>query len=226
MHWEGQILRYAPSDLTVFLDGEFPSWMDRWYANQRAHTYKSADAKSKLPMQFGAPHRCIADCSPDDDAQRELIARKGTEHERTFLATLKNEGCAVFECPNDESAATKTFAAMRDGAHVIYQACLQMSEWGGYADFLAKLVGASQLGDHHYEVWDTKLARSPKPYFLVQLCAYAEMLQSSGKKLPGVDFLVSKPFLLEHLREAISTVLPEPGSTEPTGGSRNESKRG
>ena len=51
-------------------------------------------------------------------------------------------------------------------------------------------------------------ARSPRQP-VVMITAYAEMLQSSGKKLPGVDFLVSKPFLLEHLREAISTVLPD-----------------
>jgi len=42
---------------------------------------------------------------------------------------------------------------------------------------------------------------------VVMITAYAEMLQSSGKKLAGVDFLISKPFLLEHLREAISSVL-------------------
>ena len=54
-------------------------------------------------------------------------------------------------------------------------------------------------------------ARSPRQP-VVMITAYAEMLQSSGKKLPGVDFLVSKPFLLEHLREAISTVLPDSDS--------------
>lgn len=63
-------------------------------------------------------------------------------------------------------------------------------------------------------------ARSPgQP--VVMITAYAEMLQSSGKKLPGVDFVVSKPFLLEHLRAAISTVLPEVGSkTGPRKGSK------
>ena len=64
-------------------------------------------------------------------------------------------------------------------------------------------------------------ARAPRQP-VVMITAYAEMLQSSGKKLPGVDFLVSKPFLLEHLREAISTVLPEAGSQ---GGTLNESKK-
>lgn len=51
-------------------------------------------------------------------------------------------------------------------------------------------------------------ARSPgQP--VVMITAYAEMLQSAGKPLPGVDFVISKPFLLEHLREAISSVLPD-----------------
>jgi CheY-like chemotaxis protein len=67
-------------------------------------------------------------------------------------------------------------------------------------------------------------ARSPSQP-VVMITAYAEMLQSSGKKLPGVDFLVSKPFLLEHLREAISTVLPDVSPNGPKGGNRGESKK-
>lgn len=43
---------------------------------------------------------------------------------------------------------------------------------------------------------------------VVMITAYAEMLQSSGTSLPGVDFIISKPFLLENLREAISRVTP------------------
>src|SRR6185312_7954374 len=58
---------------------------------------------------------------------------------------------------------------------------------------------------------------------VVMITAYAEMLQSSGKKLNGVDFLISKPFLLEHLREAIATVLPEP---QPKSGGKPGSKHG
>jgi CheY-like chemotaxis protein len=58
------------------------------------------------------------------------------------------------------------------------------------------------------ELAATIKARAPRQP-VVMITAYAEMLQSSGTQLPGVDFLVSKPFLLEHLREAISTVLPD-----------------
>ena len=68
-------------------------------------------------------------------------------------------------------------------------------------------------------------SRSPRQP-VVMITAYAEMLQSSGKKLPGVDFLVSKPFLLEHLREAISKVLPESDSNPPKNGNPGGSKKG
>lgn len=43
---------------------------------------------------------------------------------------------------------------------------------------------------------------------VVMITAYAEMLQASGNPLTGVDFCISKPFLLENLREAISKVAP------------------
>jgi CheY-like chemotaxis protein len=39
---------------------------------------------------------------------------------------------------------------------------------------------------------------------VVMITAYAEMLQSSGNPLTGVDFVLGKPFLLENLREAIT----------------------
>jgi CheY-like chemotaxis protein len=41
---------------------------------------------------------------------------------------------------------------------------------------------------------------------IVMITAYAEMLQSSGNSLTGVDFVISKPFLLENLRDAIVKV--------------------
>ena len=50
-------------------------------------------------------------------------------------------------------------------------------------------------------------ARNPKQP-VVMITAYAEMLQASGNPLTGVDFVISKPFLLENLREAIAKVAP------------------
>jgi CheY-like chemotaxis protein len=53
-------------------------------------------------------------------------------------------------------------------------------------------------------------ARNPKQP-VVMITAYAEMLQSARTPLPGVDFIISKPFLIENLREAIAKVTPGDG---------------
>jgi CheY-like chemotaxis protein len=57
-------------------------------------------------------------------------------------------------------------------------------------------------------------ARAPNQP-IVMITAYAEMLQASGHTLTGVDFVISKPFLLENLREAIVKVLRGKNSPGP-----------
>ena len=60
-------------------------------------------------------------------------------------------------------------------------------------------------------------ARAPRQP-VVMITAYAEMLQASGNPLTGVDLIISKPFLLENLREAIAKVTP-PGTSSVSGAS-------
>ena len=43
---------------------------------------------------------------------------------------------------------------------------------------------------------------------IVMVTAYAEMLQAGGHPLKGVDVIISKPFLLQNLREAIAKSIP------------------
>jgi len=43
---------------------------------------------------------------------------------------------------------------------------------------------------------------------VVMITAYAELLQASRNPLTGVDHVISKPFLLENLRAAITKVAP------------------
>ena len=45
---------------------------------------------------------------------------------------------------------------------------------------------------------------------IVMITAYAEMLKASGQPMTGVDHVISKPFLLEHLREAIEKTTAAP----------------
>lgn len=45
---------------------------------------------------------------------------------------------------------------------------------------------------------------------VILITAYAEMLRGSEKPIEGIDHLISKPFLLEHLREAIVLTTASP----------------
>jgi uncharacterized protein len=125
------------------------------------------------------------------DAQAELLAAKGQEHERAWLRRFIAEGRRVVSIDASledagrrrdwEADAARTVAAMRGGADVIYQGVFADGDWHGIGDFLVKVEGdrvesPSALGDWHYEAWDTKLARRTKPYFVLQLCHYTEQL--------------------------------------------------
>jgi CheY-like chemotaxis protein len=50
-------------------------------------------------------------------------------------------------------------------------------------------------------------AQNPKQP-VVMITAHAETLEASQTPLTGIDALISKPFLLENLREAIARTLP------------------
>ncbi|KAB2653668.1 MAG: response regulator [Verrucomicrobia bacterium] len=49
---------------------------------------------------------------------------------------------------------------------------------------------------------------------VVLITAYAEMLKSGENPLTGVDLIISKPFLLENLREAIEKTTPGKAATK------------
>jgi uncharacterized protein len=117
-------------------------------------------------------------CADDEHAQ--LIQRKGHEFEARYLARLEATHPDLIKIDHadrdPDRLAAETLAAMRTGAPVIYQATLLHEDLVGHADFLRRVERPSALGDWSYEVIDTKLARSEKPKFVLQLCFYSELL--------------------------------------------------
>ena len=116
------------------------------------------------------------------DDQAELIFRKGREHEAAYLARLRAEGKSVAEISLEpdfdwERAARETEEAIRAGVDVVYQGVLMDDRWRGQADFLERQP------DGTYEAVDTKLARSAKPAYILQLCFYSERLA----RIQGVE---------------------------------------
>ena len=153
----GQLV-FSPSDLIRYLASPFASWMDRFYLQNPGEI--SPDAKTE---------------------DEKLIAEAGNEHERTVLTEWKLSVPTLVEVSNSDSGAarTTTLSAINAKAAIIYQAALEAERFAGFADFLK--LDASGV----YEVWDTKLARTPKPYYAIQLCCYSEMLAAmTGTPMP------------------------------------------
>jgi len=104
----------------------------------------------------------------------ELLARKGTEHETRYIDQLGAGVVRIESTPDLEEAARKTLEAMRAGADYIHQGVVFNGRWIGYIDLLEKVATPSNLGNWSYEVADTKLARSVKPHFILQLALYSD----------------------------------------------------
>jgi predicted RecB family nuclease len=158
-------LRFSPSDLIQFLEGDFAAWCERFKADSSGKGQRIA-TEPALFQQDG------------DDEERALAARRGIAHEVAYLELLRAREPGLVSIPNNAHAADATSAAMQAGAPIVYQGTLNAGDWTGIADFLHRVDHGSKPNEHLYEPWDTKLARSVKPYFIIQLCAYADMLES------------------------------------------------
>src|SRR5439155_25482241 len=121
---------------------------------------------------------------PDDEtAVGRLAADKGGKHDTNYQKHLESSGKEVFRVPREDSAKAWriTLEAIKAGHDIIYQARLELAPFIGFADFLFRVPDRK---GPFYEVCDTKLAHSVKPYYLVQLCAYGEMLRAIQGELP------------------------------------------
>jgi predicted RecB family nuclease len=165
---------YAASDLNNFLECEHLTELDRLVAlGEKA-----------------APER--------DDPQADLIARKGDEHEKRYLATLRDSmpgaltefGRPEHSVAGFEAAAQETIAAMERGDALIYQGTFFDGEFLGHPDFLRRIEVPCERWPWSYEVIDTKLALNTKPYFLIQLCNYSEHLARIQGTMPEFGYIV------------------------------------
>ncbi|HYN62972.1 MAG TPA: TM0106 family RecB-like putative nuclease, partial [Candidatus Limnocylindrales bacterium] len=132
------------------------------------------------------------------DEELDVLRDRGEEHERRYLAYLQEQGRLVVDGRHPKAHgegltkrqrlaadAELTNRLMHQGADVIYQATLFDGTWRGYADFLLRRDGPSDLGMHHYEVADTKLARKTKGGALLQMCVYSELVARIQARMPA-----------------------------------------
>lgn len=107
---------YSPSDLIVFMESPFASWMDRYHAERPGEAAR--DAK---------------------DASADLLKERGLQHEIAYLNALKSEGLDVVEVVRNADAERATLAVMQKGHAVVYQGYLKYGQFAGWSDFLRRV---------------------------------------------------------------------------------------
>lgn len=116
---------------------------------------------------------------PEAKSLDQLLFDSGHKHEQVLIAQLKRDGKHVVELEGEQSEADyeATRAAMRSGADYIWQASMRNGEMRGSADLLERIDEPSALGAWSYIPIECKLSSHPKPIYLVQACAYCELLR-------------------------------------------------
>jgi len=158
----GQII-FSASDLVHFMECEHLSALDRWHLEE--------------PME-----------KAKDSEEAELIQNRGFSHERAYLekakATAKNYIDIATAGESRDARVAATLDAMKQGVDLIYQATFYQPPMIGYADFLKKVDTPSALGQHSYEIVDTKLSKKSRAKFIIQLAFYADLLEGIQGEAP------------------------------------------
>ena len=158
---------YSPSDLIAYTLSPFGLWMNRKSLEDNGDAYeRTVDELGMILQKMGDAHEAA-----------QLQKFKKTYRKKDIAEISRKTGF--------DDAAAQTVAAMEDGKTLIYQAALHHANFAGYSDFLIRVDGeTSRFGEYYYECWDTKLSRHVKPYAILQLCCYSEMLSAMQGYLP------------------------------------------
>lgn len=178
MHEHGSELHFSPTDLSHHLGCRHLTQLEAEVARGRAE----------------APKR--------KDPFLDSLIQRGNEHEAEYVQRLQAGGSTVVDLSDaSPSGVERTLAVMGEGADLIVQAPIAADGWSGRADILRRTPSPTNAGVFYYEPIDTKLARETRAGTLLQLAAYAEMLDSMQGELPATVHVVT-PLAEESYRTA------------------------
>ena len=127
--------------------------------------------------------------APDPDDMEGTRRRAAQKIEDACLRQLEGEGKTVTEIPQELPLLKRvalTREAMNSGAEVIHRPAFPRATapWHGSAKFLIRCEKPSELGEYSYEVLNTGMARTARPYHIMQLCVCSEILADLQGLLP------------------------------------------
>ena len=99
-----------------------------------------------------SPH--LAPEKDPDDPLSNSPQKRGASHEMRIESDFREQGLTVvrIEGETDEEKQNATLSSIKQGIDIIVQARLEMNGFMGFADFLVKVPGDSNLGNYHYKV--------------------------------------------------------------------------
>lgn len=154
------------------------------YKSQQGIVYSASDLVAFLECEHSTTIDLLDLEKPivraEDDDESSLLHEKGLSHERQYFERLRSQHTTIADLSSlkfRNERIEATINAMHQGVEIVYQGALRSGDLIGYPDFLRRVAGRSRLGDWSYEVVDTKLARSARAKFIVQLSAYSQCLQ-------------------------------------------------
>ncbi len=120
---------FSPSDVTVFLNSPFASWMDR--------------------AKIEDTH--LTDLANESDPFMSLLAQKGYEHKEQYFNTLKKDRTlSIIDITEQDNSdpVSATLEAMQQGYDIIFQATLESKKmhFKGHADYLNKIAKTTAWG--------------------------------------------------------------------------------
>lgn len=128
------------------------------------------------------------------DPMLEVLAERGTLHERSFIEHIEAGGLIATIVDGvgvDAKSLAATSAALARGDAIIVQGALQSGHWNGRADVLRRVETPSRFGPWSYEVIDTKLTRETKGNTVLQISLYSDLLSETQDAEPISAFVVT-----------------------------------
>jgi uncharacterized protein len=163
----------------------------------------------------------------------QLLWEEGRLHEDAVVAALQVVPVSRALGPHGRQA--ETVRLMHEGTPLIYHGYFEHGDLRGEPDLLQRVDVASRLGPHSYVPIDIKSARAyeddkgakPKVPYLMQLCAYAELLEAHQGLRPetggiidrdgaaqNLDLAAAWPTYVEN-RSRLQSILSGTEPTEP-----------
>lgn len=127
---------------------------------------------------------------PHDPLLAKLI-EEGLVDEMERRAVSDRPDLAEVTAEDPEEAFEQTLGFMREGRQTIYRGVLVDAHWVGHPDVLARVEGASELGDYYYVAADVKRAREVRDEFKFQGCFYAELLARVQGTKPTQGYVIT-----------------------------------